>query len=365
MKLLASDVDEIVSGLGPEFWAKFAGKRVLLTGARGFLGRYFTEVFVRANEVFLSPYTGAAGSKALGQHPVEVVALDNLIASGAYGNETVERPGVSFVQHDVIEPFVPERPIDFVLHAAGIASPFYYRKFPLQTADVSTKGTRNALEIARRNPGCRLLYFSSSEIYGDPDAKHVPTAESYRGYVSCLGDRAVYDEGKRFGEMLVKVYHEQFGVSGSMVRPFNFYGPGMQRTDYRVLPNFAARWVEGRPLHVYGDGTQTRTFCYVTDGIRGCLQALVRGAQGEPYNVGNPSPEISMRDLAKLVGRITNQDVRFDTVEHPDTYPADEPQRRCPDISKARAQLGYEPRVSLEDGLKRFFDWANVAFREP
>ena len=360
---LSSDVDEIVRELGPDFWKRFAGKRVLLTGARGFLGRYFTEVFARANEMFLSPYAGEAGSASIGP-PVEVVALDSLIASGAYGNEKVDLPNVFFVQHDVTVPFFPERPIDFILHAAGIASPFYYRKFPVETYRVSSIGTHNVLEIARRNPGSRLLYFSSSEIYGDPDAKHVPTAESYRGYVSCLGDRAVYDEGKRFGEMMVKVHHEQFGVSGSIVRPFNCFGPGMQRTDYRVLPNFAARWVDGEPLHVYGTGEQTRTFCYVTDAIRGFLLALVYGVPGEPYNIGNPDPEISMAALARMVGRITNQDVRFDKVEHPDSYPADEPQRRCPDVTKAREQLGYTPKVGLEDGLRRFFGWADVAYRE-
>ncbi len=351
-KFISSDIHEIVEGLGLSFWQNFAGKRVLITGARGFLGRYFTEVFSKVNDSV----------------PVEVIALDNLIASGAYGKDVERCSNVSFLQHDIIEPFYPERPVDFILHAAGIASPFYYKKFPLETADVSTIGTRNVLDIARRarNAGheTRLLYFSSSEIYGNPDPKNIPTGEGFKGYVSCTGDRAVYDEGKRFGEMLVKVYQEKFGVSGSMVRPFNFYGPGMQATDYRVLPNFAARWVRGEPLHIYGTGSQTRTFCYVTDGIRGCLQALVHGVPGEPYNIGNPSPEISMGDLARMVGRITNQDVRADVVEHPDTYPADEPQRRCPDISKAKAQLGYEPKVPLEDGLARFFNWAGVAFRE-
>lgn len=354
MRLLKSDVDEIVDGFPLGFWDKFAGKRVMLTGARGFLGRYFTEVFVRANETVIEG------------RPVELIAIDNLIASGAYGGEIVERPNVKFFEMSVNFPLaISGGPVDFILHAAGIASPFYYRKFPVETYSVSSFGTHNILDLAKRNPGCRLLYFSSSEIYGDPDDKHVPTAESYRGYVSCLGDRAVYDEGKRFGEMLVKVHHEKFGVSGSIVRPFNFYGPGMQKTDYRVLPNFAARWVAGEPLHVYGTGKQTRTFCYVVDGIVGCLLALVEGAPGEPYNVGNPSPEISMGELARMVGRITKQDVRADSVEHPDTYPADEPQRRCPDITKAREQLGFEPKVDLEAGLKRFFDWADVAFREP
>lgn len=360
--LLASDIDEIVTGLGPDFWRKFAGKNVLLTGARGFLGRYFTEVFARANDLYLA----AAGSTptALGLHPVDVIAMDSLIASGVYGNEVADRANIAFLQHDIITPFALGRPIDFILHAAGIASPAKYMESPVETYQVSSIGTENVLAVARATPGCRVLFFSSSEIYGDPDPKHVPTAESYNGYVSCLGARSPYDEGKRFGEMMMGVHHKKFGVSGSIVRPFNVFGPGMQRADKRVLPNFAAQWVDGEPLEVYGTGNQTRTFCYVTDAIRGFLLALLRGAPGEPYNIGNPLPEISMRDLAKLVGRINNQDVKFDTVEHPDTYPADEPQRRCPDISKARAQIGYEPKVSLEDGLTRFFNWAACAFRE-
>lgn len=353
--LLASDIDEIIDGLPVSFWMQFSGKRVLLTGARGFLGRYFTEVFVRLNARIFAPAKSGL---------VEVVALDNLITAGAYGDDGLARPNVSFVKHDIIEPFTPERPVDFILHAAGIASPHYYRKFPIETYRVATIGTHNVLDLARKNLGCRLAFFSSSEIYGDPDSSHVPTDEEYRGYVSSLGPRSCYDESKRMGEMMVRVHYQQHGVLGAIIRPFNFYGPGMQKTDYRVLPNFAARAASGEPLNVYGTGLQTRTFCYVTDGIRGCLQVLAGGKPGEPYNVGNPQPEISMRDLALEVGRVTGQNVKFDTVDHPETYPADEPQRRCPSIEKIRDHVGYEPRVALEDGLRRFFGWALDAYRD-
>lgn len=355
MHLISSDIDEIVDGLPSEFWDRFSGKRVLLTGGRGFLGRYFTETFVRANSRLFEP---------AGKDPVELVVLDNLIASGTYGGLVDEKKNVAFVHHDVIEPFYPERRVDFILHCAGIASPFWYRKYPVETYRVSTIGTQNVLNIARKNEGCRLAYFSSSEIYGDPDPAHVPTNEEYRGYVSCLGPRSCYDEGKRFGEMMVRVHSEQFGVQGAIIRPFNFYGPGMSPIDYRVLPNFASRFVQGLPLHVYGNGHQTRTFCYATDGIRGCLQVLADGKPGEPYNVGNPEPEITMHDLAVQFGKITGQRVSFDMVEHPGTYPADEPQRRCPDITKIRG-IGYEPKVSLSEGLCRFIGWASDAYQEP
>ncbi len=355
MRLITTDIDEIVDALPTRLQMEFSGKRVLLTGGRGFLGRYFTQVFVRLNARILEPS---------GAEPVRVIAMDNLIASGPAGNAVVAEKDVQFIRHDVVEPITfADGPVHFILHAAGIASPAWYRKFPIETYQVATRGTHNVLELARKTPGCRVTFFSSSEIYGDPDPRHVPTPESYRGNVSCLGPRACYDESKRMGEMMVRVHHEQHGVLGTIVRPFNFYGPGMQPTDYRVLPNFAARVVEGKPLHVYGDGRQTRTFCYVTDGVRGCLQALVDGVPGEPYNIGNPTPEISMSELANLVGKVTGTRIEHDVVEHPDTYPADEPQRRCPDISKARAHLRYEPRVELEDGLRRFFGWANIAFR--
>jgi UDP-glucuronate decarboxylase len=355
MHLLSSDIDEIVDHLPESFWHRFSGKKVLLTGGRGFLGRYFTEVFVRANAKVLHPLRLA---------PVSVVAMDSLIASGPAGRAVGEQPGVTFVQHDVTQKLPDIGRVDYILHAAGIASPAWYQKHPIETYRVAAFGTANVLELAERHAGCRLLFFSSSEIYGNPDPKFVPTAETYNGYVSCLGPRSCYDESKRMGEMMVKVHHQQRGVEGCIIRPFNFYGPGMQPTDYRVLPNFAARWVDGKPLQVYGDGRQTRTFCYVTDGIRGALRVLAFGHGGEAYNIGNPDPEISVRDLALMVGQVTGAKVELEESDYPSTYPADEPMRRCPDIRKAQAHLDYAPLVPLREGLGRFFGWAGTAFRE-
>jgi len=346
--LVDGDIDEICNTLGAEADA-FAGKRILITGARGFLGRYFTDVFLRLNKVRFSD-------------PCEVIAIDNLRTAGQLGAEVPQDKRLAFVNHDIIKPFYPERPVDYVLHLAGIASPYYYRKWPLETLEVATTGLKNVLELATAS-SARVLFFSSSEIYGDPDPVHVPTQESYNGHVSCLGARACYDESKRLGETLVRIYFTQFGVKGMIVRPFNVYGPGMQKLDYRVLPNFAARLLAGEPLQIYGTGNQTRTFCYVTDAIRGFLQVLLNGQPGEPYNIGNPKPEISMVDLAQTIDRtLPELKVRYSLIEHPDTYPADEPQRRCPDITKARLQVGYEPTVSLEAGLKRFLGWARTAY---
>jgi len=345
--LLQSDIDEIARRLA-EPAQDFAGKTVLLTGGRGFLGRYFMEVFARLNDGYL-------------KEPVKLVALDNLITAGKEGAQIPEMDNVTFVNHDVIEPFEWEGPLDYVIHAAGIASPYYYRAYPLQTLEVAITGTRRMLELADSH-GARFAFFSSSEIYGDPDPKHVPMAESYRGNVSCQGPRACYDESKRVGETLCYIYHTTNGTKTNTIRPFNVFGPGMQETDYRVLPNFASRIKAGQPLNVYGTGDQTRTFCYITDAMVGFLLVVLKGVPGEAYNIGNPKPEISMVELVQRIEAVSAQKVQYNIVEYPDSYPADEPNRRAPDIRKARLQLEYQPNVDLDDGLKRFLDWSDGVY---
>lgn len=345
--LLPSDIAEIADHLGDTVEA-FDGKTILLSGARGFLGRYLAETF------------GYLNRKRL-RHPCRVIATDNLITAGALGRDVRDKDGVTFLKHDVIEPMRVKKPLHFILHVAGIASPYYYRAYPLETLDVAVTGTRHMLELARQHKA-RLLFFSSSEIYGDPDQNFVPTPESYNGNVSCLGARACYDESKRLGETLCRIYHTKFGVETNMVRPFNVYGPGMQETDYRVLPNFASRIKGNKPLHIYGSGNQTRTFCYITDAIVGFLQVLVHGVPGEPYNIGNPRPEISMLHLAREIEKVLGRSLEVATVTYPDSYPADEPNRRCPDIRKASLQLDFHPRVPLKEGLKRFLTWSNSVY---
>ena len=341
---LDTDIREIAEGLGAPAH-DLAGKTVLLTGARGFLGRYFTAVFDCLNRTVL-------------KKPVTVIALDNLITAGPEGRQIPDIPNVKFIRHDVIQPFSWDGPIDYVVHAAGIASPYYYRVHPLETVEVAVSGTRHMLEMAR-SKGARFTFFSSSEIYGDPDPAHVPTPESYRGNVACQGPRACYDESKRVGETLCYIFHDSHGVATTVVRPFNVYGPGMQETDYRVLPNFGNRIKAGLPLNVYGSGNQTRTFCYITDAIVGFLLTVLRGAPGNVYNIGNPKPEIAMIGLIGIIEEILGRKLPKNIVEYPDSYPADEPQRRCPDIHKARLQLGYAPKVDLKDGLARFFGWTD------
>lgn len=345
--LLQSDITEIVDRLAVPA-RDFAGKTVLLTGARGFLGRYFMEIFADMNARVLDK-------------PVKLIALDNLITAGKEGSEIPEIDNVEFVQHDVIQPYSPEGKVDYVIHAAGIASPFYYRAYPLETLEVAIQGTLNMLRVAEDNDA-RFTFFSSSEIYGDPDPKHVPMQESYRGNVSCQGPRACYDESKRVGETLCYIFHTKDGTHTNTIRPFNVFGPGMQETDYRVLPNFASRIKGGHPLHVYGTGNQTRTFCYITDAMVGFLLVILKGVAGEAYNVGNPKPEISMVELVQRIETVMGRSVAHEIIEYPDSYPADEPNRRAPDIKKARVQLEYAPQVDLNEGLKRFLDWSDGVY---
>jgi UDP-glucuronate decarboxylase len=346
-KFMTRDVSDIATGLGKSASA-FAGKTIYITGGRGFLGRYFSETFAYLNAKVLDK-------------PCRVIVADNLITAGKLGAESFNAPGFTFLQQDVTKKIQIDGPVDYILHAAGIASPYYYQANPLETIDVAISGTRNALEMAREKDA-RIVFFSSSEIYGDPDPKFVPTPETYKGSVAILGPRSCYDESKRLGETLCHVFHEKFGTKVCTVRPFNVYGPGMQEKDYRVLPNFAARIAAGKPLKVYGNGNQTRTFCYVSDAIAGFLLALVHGKPGQPYNIGNPTPEISMLQLAKEIQKVLGRDVALELVGYPEGYPGDEPNRRCPDICKARKELGYEARIDLSEGLRRFFEWTKTTY---
>ncbi len=342
-----SDIAEIGDRLEP-FYKQLQGKNILLCGGGGFLGRYFTALFQHLNREVLS-------------EPCKVTVLDNFVSANNPAYEEGDRDGATFIHHNIIESFDNGIKYDYIIQAAGIASPFYYRAFPLETIEVSITGTKHMLELAKQT-GARILFFSSSEIYGDPDPKSIPTAESYPGSVSCLGARACYDESKRLGETLCRVYHTHFGVHANIVRPFNIFGPGMGERDYRVLPNFASKAKDGQPFHIYGKGDQTRTFCYITDAIVGFMHILFKGVPGEPYNIGNPKPEISMIDLAHKIKAMLDIPNSIDLIEYPDSYPADEPNRRCPDISKARMQLGYEPQIALQEGLERFFKWTNEHF---
>jgi UDP-glucuronate decarboxylase len=344
--MMHDDVKDIVENLGADAH-RFSGKTILLSGGAGFLGRHFIAVFRRLNKEVLD-------------RPCKVISADNYITGEqlALHEGGHHDPNIVDVWADVSYPLPVREDLHFIMHAAGVASPVYYMKYPLETIESAIQGSKNLLELARKNKELEgFLFFSSSEIYGDPDPKAVPTPETYHGYVSSVGPRACYDESKRLGETISTIYHQQFNVPIKIVRPFNVFGPGMKHNDRRVIPMFTYEALNGRALPVHGDGRQTRTFCYVTDAISGFLKTLLKGRPGEPYNIGNSNNEISMTDLANTFSSV----VPGATVKHisyPDTYPAGEPQRRCPDLTKAAKDLGYASQVDIKTGLARFVGWA-------
>jgi UDP-glucuronate decarboxylase len=343
---MQDDVKTIIENLGRDA-ERFAGKTVLISGGAGFLGRHFISVFRGLNKDVLSK-------------PCKIISADNYITGeqAALHNDSRQDANIVDVWADVAYPLPVREDLHFIMHAAGVASPVYYMRYPLETIESAVQGTKNLLELARKNKELEgFLFFSSSEIYGDPDPKSVPTPETYHGYVSSVGPRACYDESKRLGETIATVYQQRFNVPATIVRPFNVFGPGMKHNDRRVIPMFTFEALNGRPLPVHGDGRQTRTFCYITDAISGFLKTILKGKPGEPYNIGNPDSEISMRDLAQMYCDIV-PGASYKCISYPDGYPAGEPQRRCPDPAKSARDLGYASKVDLRTGLARFIDWA-------
>lgn len=305
------------------------GDRVLVTGGAGFLGSWVCEALLQLGK--------------------RVVCVDNL-ASGLRSNIAHLKGEFQFVKSDVSEPLELEDGFDLVLHMASRASPFEFEKYPIEILRANTFGIVNALEAARSS-GARFLYTSTSEVYGDPDPKFVPTPESYNGNVSTTGPRGCYDEGKRAGEAYVMAYHRQYYMDTRMVRIFNTYGPRMRADDIygRVVPRFISQALHGEEITVFGDGTQTRSFTYVTDQLEGILRALaVDGIGGDVFNIGNEN-ETTILELAELVKRLTGSGSEI--VFRP--LPKDDPRRRCPDISKAKRVLHWTPRTGLEEGLQK------------
>jgi dTDP-glucose 4,6-dehydratase len=299
--------------------------------------------------------TGGAGF--LGSHVCDyllakehrVVCVDNLDTGSLQNIEHLRSTDqFVFVNHDVTEPFFLDEPVDFIFHLASPASPIDYLRLPLHTLKVGSYGTHNMLGLAKVKRA-RFLLTSTSEVYGDPQVH--PQPETYWGHVNPIGPRGVYDEAKRYAEALTMAYHRQQGVDTCIARIFNTYGPRMRPHDGRAIPTFMRQALENKPLTVFGDGSQTRSFCHVDDLIRG-LYLLAQSKEHLPVNLGNPR-EMTLLELADNVLRVTGarSEIVFEAL------PVDDPQVRQPDITRAKQILGWEPEVGLEDGLRRTIEW--------
>ncbi|WP_336921869.1 NAD-dependent epimerase/dehydratase family protein [Aquipuribacter sp. SD81] len=354
-EVVAADLDHICDGLAEEL-AELAGHRLLIVGGAGFLGHYLVQAAVHHN---------ARGTTA----PIDVTVLDNYSRGVPDWLRALEgRPNLTLSRFDITAPLPDDLGhYDYVVHAASIASPTYYRLHPIETMDANVNGLRSLLDyaVAQERAGSPLkgfLFYSTSEIYGDPTPDMIPTPETYRGNVSCTGPRACYDESKRYGETLCVNFAQQHGVPVTVARPFNNYGPGLKITDGRVLSDFCGDVLAGRDIVMLSDGSPTRTFCYVADAVIGYYKILVRGRPGEAYNIGTETPEISMAELAERVVAVARDEIGYTgsvvrrTSADAD-YLVDNPNRRCPVIAKAREELGYEPTVTIDEGLRRALVW--------
>ncbi len=345
--IVEQDLDAVADALKDEAGA-LEGKTVLITGGSGFIGSYIIAAIDTLNRKFFSK-------------PCRVISLDIYLTGQSSRNnliKEIDSEHVQYIKHDVRFPIEIAEPVDYIISAAGVASPVYYKRFPIETIEGTVFGIKNALDLARAKNVRSLLYFSSSEIYGDPDPNFIPTPETYKGNVSSIGERSCYDESKRIGETMCMAYYHVHKTPVRIVRPFNVYGPGMKSTDYRVIPTMLSQGLQGKELTVHDKGNQTRTFCYITDAVIGFFKVMLKGREGEVYNIGNENEEINMLALAETIsGTAFDNKVKVKLISYPANYPQDEPKRRCPDLAKAKKELGYEPKVSLKAGLLRACAW--------
>jgi len=302
--------------------------RIVVTGAAGFIGSHLCETLLARGD--------------------SVIGIDNLVTGDLNNIAHLRALDFQFIRHDVTQYIDVDGSVDYVLHWASPASPIDYLELPIQTLKVGSLGTHNALGLAKAK-GATFVQASTSEIYGDP-LEH-PQKETYWGNVNPIGPRGVYDEAKRFAEAITLAYHRTHGVNTKIVRIFNTYGPRMRLRDGRAVPAFVAQALANQDVTVFGDGTQTRSFCYVTDLVRGIL-SLMDAKTNEPVNIGNPH-EVTIEEIAQTIIRLIGSTSKI--IYRP--LPVDDPRQRRPDITRARTLLGWEPKVGLEEGLRKAIEY--------
>lgn len=321
---------------------------ILVTGCAGFLGYYFMRFFQSQGE-------------RLGIE--KVIALDNfMLGYPQWVDELAVDPRFDIQKFDIIKDDIHTvkgaEKADYIIHLASIASPVFYRKYPIETLDANIWGLRSLLDFYRERQIKGFLFYSSSELYGNPDPDHIPTSEEYYGYVCATGPRACYDEAKRFGETMCMLFAQKYDMPIGVARPFNNYGPGMRLNDKRVPADFALAVKEGRDIEILSSGAPTRTFCYIADAIAGYLKILLHGSY-DYFNIGIEGPEISVDQLAELYQKAGREIFGYTgkvtyAVSQDKDYLTNNPQRRCPDITKARKLLDYQPTILVDEGVARF-----------
>jgi len=309
--------------------------RILITGAAGFIGSHLCEYYVGRG--------------------YDVIAMDNLLTGNIANIAPITAENFTFIKHDVTNYIYLDGPLDYILHFASPASPIDYLVLPIQTLKVNALGTHKALGLAKEK-GARLLLASTSETYGDPLVH--PQREDYWGNVNPIGPRGVYDESKRFAEALTMAYHRTHGVATRIVRIFNTFGPRMRLNDGRVVPAFIGQALCGEPLTIFGDGKQTRSFCYVSDLVAG-IDLLLHSDEADPTNIGNPQ-EMTILQFAEIIKRLTGSKSQLVFKD----LPVDDPKVRQPDIGKARRVLGWQPVVPVEEGLKKTIEYFQKVLRK-
>lgn len=354
-KILKEDMSYILDNLTLEEKGKFRDSTIILTGCGGFLGYYFMHFFAaHADELKIK----------------KVIGLDNFLTGTRDWLEKIDKENekIELLEFNVITDNIADikdaAEANLIIHGASIASPIFYRIYPEETIDANISGLRRMLDFYKTKDIDGFLFFSSSEIYGDPFPEFIPTSEDYRGNVATMGPRACYDEAKRFGETLCYIFHNKYEMPISIARPFNNFGPGMNINDKRLPADFAKAVHEGRDLVMYSNGKPTRTFCYIADAITGYLKVLLHGKL-EAFNIGIDKPEVSVAEFAELFAKSASKvydykgSVRFELSDDAE-YMTDNPNRRCPNIEKAKNTLGYQPKIEVEEGIGRYLEFLKI-----
>jgi len=352
-KIVQQDMNRIINGLSEKEKNDFQGSTILLTGGAGFLGYYFI--------TFFSHFQKELGIK-------RVICLDNFqVGCPKWLQDLSEAGKVELHKFNVITDDIASVPgaeaADYIYHMASIASPIFYRKYPIETLDANIWGLRSLLDFYCEKKIRGLVFFSSSEIYGDPTPDNIPTPETYRGNVDCQGPRACYDEAKRFGETMCYLFNQKYNMPITIIRPFNNFGPGMRLNDARVPADFANAVLQNKDIKMFSDGSPTRTFCYITDAITGYIKGLLYAKDGfEAFNIGMDKPEISIKKLAEIYTEAGKEVFDYTgkatfAISEDKEYLQNNPNRRCPVIDKARKLLNYNPQVSVEQGVRYFLEY--------